>query len=118
MQRSRLWTSWHELELTSHTEVTNNASQLHVDAALNLSRPELASRVQLDWDKPGHLWDSEVSLATAVLRLNSSVVSRRSEDRAGEGAGDVAGKWALLLLGSSYCSNHEILCDISVVLCI
>ena len=84
MQRSRLWTSWHELELTSHTEVTNNASQLHVDAALNLSRPELASRVQLDWDKPGHLWDSEVSLATAVLRLNSSVASRRSEDRAGE----------------------------------
>ena len=94
MQRSRLWTSWHELELSSHTEVTNNASRLRVDAALNLSRPELASRVQLDWDKLGHLWDSDVTLSTAVLRLNSSVTSRRSEHWLGEEARDAAlGGW-------------------------
>ena len=80
MQKSRLWWSLYEVELTSHTEVTNNSTDLHVDAALNFSIPELASRVQLDWQKPEQLWDSAVLLVTPVLQFNNSVTSKHSEN--------------------------------------
>ncbi|KAF0294958.1 Apolipoprotein B-100 [Amphibalanus amphitrite] len=83
MQRSRLHTTWHALEVSSHTEITNDADRLLVDAALNLSLPGVAARVQLDWDKPGRLWDSDVALDTALLRLNSSVTSRRTSSGVG-----------------------------------